>query len=287
MQGSNHGSSRWNRGRSPSHARHGAPGARGGIAAGDGKAAGDAGNELPRSHGAPSLPRGRAAAGGSQPPGRDVPRSAAPQIRGTTATHVSMSSALLQGQAMDPERSLLPRAGPHTLHTSSPGQPEALARATKPLTAPYQPFGLLSFSLRPSLEQSPNRSLMLAPFVAFNNPRSLVGIHCTSVALPRQRGAPVAATSIPVWLHRGDQLSTTDTGGNPPQEGGVSPATCQGAPGARAMHRAPWKALLPPQSLWWARGDDCHHLLVTGGDLSAAHPGKKRCFLKGIGCSSS
>lgn len=47
MQGSNHSSSCWNRGKSPSHARHEPPGAREGIAVGDGKAAGDAGNELP------------------------------------------------------------------------------------------------------------------------------------------------------------------------------------------------------------------------------------------------
>lgn len=46
VQGSNHSSSRWNKGKSPSHAHHEPPWVRGGIAVGDGKAAGDAGNEL-------------------------------------------------------------------------------------------------------------------------------------------------------------------------------------------------------------------------------------------------
>lgn len=46
VQGSNHSSSHWNKGKSPSHAQHESPWVRGGIAVGDGKAAGDAGNEL-------------------------------------------------------------------------------------------------------------------------------------------------------------------------------------------------------------------------------------------------
>lgn len=166
------------------------------------------------------------------PPGRDVPRSAAPQIKGTTATQGSTSQ---RPQQRCKDRRWIPNGA------SCPGQEPKHTELTltrsrrlwpephtiKPLTMPYQPaLWTLQLLLRPSLEQSPNHLLMLAPFVACDDPGSLARIQSYQLCAP-------TATSLapPMWREM------------PLEMGGVSRATCQGAPGPHTMHQAP----LPPQ----------------------------------------
>lgn len=102
--------------------------------------------------------------------------------------HVSASSALIQAEVTDPRWSLLHR-------TWSKAHPAPKPRTIKPLTTACQP-ALWTPRLPAEAKALSNHShsLMLAPFVTFNNPGSLAAIRS------HQLCAPVVTSSAPVML---------------------------------------------------------------------------------------
>lgn len=120
-----------------------------------------------------------------------APRGMCPALSQSSGTIASLGGTsrrpqhLSKGKPWSPSHGSSARQGlEHTLHVSSflltvslqPVSPGQQGLRPEPPPENHEPggislpFGLLSFSPRPSLEQSPNNSLIPAPLTAFINP---------------------------------------------------------------------------------------------------------------------